>query len=165
MGVVTRVLGTADSLKGRFQHEDSLLLGSDERASPHLVGNTVAGRSIRISLPRESELNDGDVLALDGDVAVIVRAAPEELFIVRPSGALQWGIAGFQLGNLHRPVRFTDEAMLTPVDPMVGELLKRLDIPFERRTMPFVGRRYGSFSGHAHGHGSDHHHEHHHHGS
>jgi urease accessory protein len=158
MTVVTQVLGTVQVLQGQFRHEDALLLSSDERASPHFVGRTVAGRSLRISLPRESELNDGDVPAVEGDVAIVVRAAAEQLFIVRPDDALQWGVAGFQLGNLHRLVRFTDEAMLTPADPMVAEPLTRLKIRYEQRTMPFVGRCYGSFTGHGHGHG--HHHEH-----
>jgi urease accessory protein len=161
MTVVTQILGTAEALTGRFEHEDSLLLSSDERASPHFVGRTAGGRSLRISLPRQSELNEGDVLALDGDVAIIVRAAPEQLFIIRPDDALHWGVAGFQLGNLHRPVRFTDEAMLTPADPMVAEVLTRLRIRYEQRTMAFVGRRYGSFTGHGHGHGPHHEHDHH----
>jgi urease accessory protein len=163
MAIVTQVLGTVEGLKGRFQHEDSLPLSSDERASPHLLGRTVGGRSLRISLARESELNDGDVLALDGDVAVVVRAAPEELFVIHPDEALQWGVAGFQLGNLHRSVRFTDTAMLTPADPMVADVLTRLGIRYEQRTIPFVGRRYGSFTGHGQGHG--HHHERDHHAS
>jgi len=64
MAVITRVLGTVEALKGRFSSEDALLLTSDERASPHMVGHTQGGRSLRISLPRESELNDGDVLEI-----------------------------------------------------------------------------------------------------
>ena len=59
-------------------------------------------------------------------------------------------IAGFQLGNLHRPARFTDEAILTPADPMLADVLARLDIPYQERLAPFVGRRYGSFTGHRH---------------
>ena len=148
MNVVTDVLGVITDFKDRVRNQDPLLLTSEERASPHMVGRTCGGRELRISIPRGSELNDGDVLALDGDVAVVVRASPEELFVIRPTGSLQWGVAGFQLGNMHRPVRFTDDAMLTPTDPMVADLFDRLGIAFERRTMPFVGRRYGSHGGH-----------------
>jgi urease accessory protein len=158
MAVITRVLGTVETLKGRFFSEDSLLLTSEERASPHMVGHSQGGRSLRISLPRESELNDGDVLVLEGDVAVVVRAAPERLFVIRPHGVMAWGVAGFQLGNLHRPVRFTDDAMLTPADPMVADMFTRLAIPYEESLMAFVGRRYGSFTGHQHRHGHDHDH-------
>jgi urease accessory protein len=161
MAVVTKILGTVQTLKGQLRREDPLLLTSDERASPHLVSSTVNGRSVRVSLPRESELHDGDVLAIEGEVAIVVRAAPEDVFVVEPRDALQWGIAGFQLGNLHRPVRFTDTAMLTPADAMVADVLNRLHIRYERRTIPFEGKRYGSFTGH--GHGAGHHHDHDHH--
>ena len=155
MAVVTAVLGTVESLRERIGSEDPVLLNSEERASAHLVGRSEGGRSVRISLPRGTEINDGDVLALDGSTAVVARAAPEALYLVRPDRAYDWGVAGYQLGNLHRPVRFTDEGMLTPADPMVADLLTRLGIAFEARTTPFVGRRYGA-------HGAHHHHDHHH---
>ena len=157
MTVVTAVLGTVETLRERIGSEDPVLLNSEERASAHLVGHSEGGRSVRISLPRGTELNDGDVLALDGTTAVVARAAPEALYVVRPNEAYGWGVAGYQLGNLHRPVRFTDEGMLTPADPMVADLLARLGIAYEERTMPFVGRRYG-----AHGAHGAHHHDHHH---
>ncbi len=153
MTVVTEVLGTLSDLGAQIREQDPLFLTSEERASPHMVGHTEQGRDLRISMPRGTELNDGDVLALDGGTAIVVQAAPEELFVVSPEGAYSWGVAGYQLGNLHRPVRFTDDAMLTPADPMVADLLNRLDIAYERKIMPFVGRRYGSHTG-------GHHHEH-----
>lgn len=152
MAVVTAVLGTVESLRDRITAEDPLLLTSEERASAHMAGCSRSGRRVRISLPRGSELNDGDVLALEGGTALVVRAAPEALYLVSPGDARDWGVAGYQLGNLHRPVRFTDEGMLTPVDPMVAALLGRLGIAFEARTMPFVGRRYGA-------HGTPHRHD------
>ncbi len=155
MTVVTAVLGTVESLCGRFESEDPVLLSSEERASAHLVGRSEAGREVRISLPRGTEINDGDVLALDGTTAVVARAAPEALYVVNPDDAFTWGVAGYQLGNLHRPVRFGDDGMLTPADPMVADLLARLGIAFKERTMPFVGRRYGAHGAHHH-----HHHDH-----
>jgi len=153
MTVVTGVLGTIAEFEERVQEQDPLLLNSDERASPHMHGHTKGGRDLRISMPRGTELNDGDVLAVDGDVAIVVQAAPEALFVVSPIDAYTWGVAGYQLGNLHRPVRFTGDAMLTPEDAMVADMFERLGISFERKTMPFVGKRYGSHTG-------GHHHEH-----
>ena len=148
MAVVTTILGTVETLRDRITAEDPILLTSEERASAHLAGRSRGGRRVRISLPRGSELTDGDVLAVDGGTALVVRAAPEALYIVSPGDARGWGVAGYQLGNLHRPVRFTDEGMLTPADPMVADLLGRLGIAFEARTMPFVGRRYGAHGAH-----------------
>ena len=157
MTIVTAVLGTVETLRDRFESEDPVLLSSEERASAHLVGRSQAGREVRISLPRGTEINDGDVLALEGATAVVARAAPEALYVVSPGDAFTWGVAGYQLGNLHRPVRFTEEGMLTPADPMVADLLGRLGIAFEERSMPFVGRRYGAHGAHHHDH---HHHDH-----
>ena len=157
MTIVTAVLGTVETLRERIESEDAFLLNSEERASAHLAGHSEGGRSVRISLPRGTEINDGDVLALDGTTAVVARAAPEALYVVRPDEAYDWGVAGYQLGNLHRPVRFSDEGMLTPADPMVADLLARLGIAYEERTMPFVGRRYGAHGAH---HRHDHDHDH-----
>ena len=155
MTIVTAVLGTVESLCGRFESEDPVLLSSEERASAHLAVRSEGGRGVRISLPRGTEINDGDVLALDGTTAVVAGASPKALYVVNPGDAFTWGVAGYQLGNLHRPVRFSDDGMLTPADPMVADLLARLGIAFEERTMPFVGRRYGAHGAHHH-----HHHDH-----
>ena len=87
MAVVTAVLGTVDSLRDRIESEDPVLLNSEERASAHLVGRSVGGRAVRISLPRGTEINDGDVLALEGATAVVARAAPEALYVVSPDDA------------------------------------------------------------------------------
>ncbi len=160
MAIVTAVLGTVDGMRGRIASEDPILLNSEERASAHLAARSEGGRAVRISLPRGTEINDGDVLALDGTTAVVARAAPEALYVVRPEDAFTWGVAGYQLGNLHRPVRFTEAGMLTPADPMVADLLTRLGIAFEERTMPFVGRRFGAHGAHHHDHDHDHHHDH-----
>jgi len=153
VSVVTEVLGTLSDFGEQIRDQDRLFLTSEERASPHMVGHTEQGRDLRISMPRGTELNDGDVLALDGGTAIVVQAAPEELFVISPRDAYNWGVAGYQLGNMHRPVRFVDHAMLTPADAMIANLLDRLDIAYERKTMPFVGKRYGSHTGgHQHEH-------------
>jgi urease accessory protein len=139
MDVITEVLGTLAEVQ--FKSIDSLILTSEERLSPHRVGYTKSGRKLRISLPRSTELADGDVLAIDGDVAIVVEAAPEDIFVISPATSLDWGMIGFNLGNLHRPVRFTDTAILTPADPFVADLCNQMGILFERQMIPFVGQR------------------------
>jgi urease accessory protein len=172
--VITSVVGSAAEL-AETMGRDLLVLTSEERSSPHFVRTTGQGRTVRVSLPRGTEINDGDVLAIDGGVAIVVSAAPEALLSISPHGApIDWAAVGYQLGNLHRPVRFLDAGMLTPVDPMVEDLLTRMKVPFQRVQAPFVGRRYGSMSGHHHEHApaahdehdrDDHDHDHrHHHG-
>ena len=154
--VVTEVLGTMDGFKEKVKGFDRLLLTSEERSSPHLVGHTEGGRTMRLSLPRGTELNDGDVIAVEGDVAIVVAATPEELFVVSPRDAVEWGVAGYQLGNLHKPVRFTHDTILTPADAAIADVLNGLKIPYDRRMTPFVGKRYGAYVGHHHHLGDEH---------
>ncbi|MDM8167672.1 urease accessory protein UreE [Roseovarius sp.] len=159
MSVITQILFPADA-RPAGGTEDPVFLTSEQRSSPHGVLRTAGGRTLRISLPRGSELADGDVLARDGETIVVVRAAAEALFRVAPDDALMWGVAGFHLGNHHRPVRFTDTAMLTPADAKVADVLRDAGLPFAAIEAPFVGRRFGSYAGHDHDHG-DHDHDHH----
>lgn len=160
MPVITSIIGNVSELAETFPREDPLYLSSEQRASAHMVAVTKGGRTIRISLPRGTELNDGDVLDIDADTAIVVRAAVERLFAVAPDSALMWGVAAFHLGNLHRPVRFRDDAMLTPADPKVADVLRDSGITFDECDAPFVGVRYGSYAGHDHVHDHDHDHDH-----
>lgn len=157
MPVITSVMGTVSDMAGTAGGEDAVRLTSEDRASAHMAAVTEGGRRVRISLPRGTELNDGDVLVIEDGVMIVVRAAPERLFAVAPDSARMWGVAAFHLGNLHRPVRFSDDAMLTPADPKVADVLRGSNIPFDEIEAPFVGMRYGSYSGHDHdeGHGHD----------
>lgn len=151
MDVITSILGNLADLQTQFKSTDALVLTSQERLSSHMLGHTTGGRTIRLSLARSTELFDGDVLAVDQDVAIVVVAAEEDLFVISPNGNLDWGMVGFQLGNLHRPVRFTDASILTPADAMVADLLSRLKIPFAQQMTPFVGQRsHFQIRGHSH---------------
>ena len=153
MDIVTEIVGTLATLRSQINQTDALILTSEERLSPHMVRRTVGDRTVRISLPRSAELFDGDVLAIDAGVAVVVEAAPEDLFLLSPPDKLTWGVVGFQLGNLHRPVRFTETSILTTADPVVAEMLERIGIAFEHRMTPFIGHRYGAQANpHSHGH-------------
>jgi urease accessory protein len=165
MSIITAVIGHRHDIDPKYGLEP-LLLTSEERASAHFVAKTVSGRSVRVSLPRGTDLQDGDVLAIEGDWAVVVTAAEEDLLLIQPGNdAIHWWAACYQLGNLHRPARFLDDGILTPDDPMAMQILAGLGVKVERVRRPFVGRRFGSAQGlHHHGHAHDeagHDHSHH----
>jgi urease accessory protein len=152
--VITAIIGTQAELAEQIQTLDPLRLTSEERLSPHGVYTTAGGQRLRISLPRSAELLPADVLMLEQGCAVIVEAAPEALLVITPGDTpLTWGIVGFQLGNLHRPVRFTENTILTPADAIAAEMLQRLAIPFEQTIAPFIGQRHGSKPAAHHAHG------------
>lgn len=157
MTLISSIMGHLSELKN-VTSVDPLELTSEERASPHFVATTSAGRLFRVSLPRGSELNDGDVLCFDDEIAIVVKAKEEDLLFLKPGDdAVTWWAACYQLGNFHRPARFLDDGVLTPHDPLTAQLLTRLGIPFDRVVAPFVGRRYGAAGAHHHHEVDDHH--------
>lgn len=166
--IITAIAGRLADMKGAFAHVDALPLSADQRQRPHMRLSTPAGRDIAISLDRGCTLEDGDVLYIDGDTAIVVEAAPEDLIEILPLSAREWGTAAYQLGNLHREVRFLDRSMLTPWDATSAEVLSGMKVRFERVRRGFVGERFGAYTGHLHdqqlAHGGGHGHGHHDHG-
>ena len=154
--MIDKILGTVTELADRIQEIDQVELTADERARGHLRTRSQAGRELLVSLPRGTPIEDGDVLALDAGAAVVVSAAEEDLLEVRPVGEREWGMSAYQLGNLHRPVRFEPEGILTPYERSSEELLKSLGVSCQRVRRGFVGERPASFVGdhsHSHSHG------------
>ena len=157
--VVEHVIGKLADLRPAPSSVDTVSLSAEQRERPHLRVRSEQGRELVISLPRGAELDEGDVLATDEGVVVAVSAALEDLIEVRPISARQWAMSSNQLGNLHRPVRFLAETMLTPYDHILDHVLHDMEVPFKRVERGFVGERVPAFSGgHGHGHGPGHHH-------
>lgn len=151
---ITEICGRLGDGAERPTAVDDLDLTSEERASAHFAATTAGGRRVRISLPRGTELQDGDILDVQDGVTIVVKASEEELLYLRTGDdPIEWAAACYQLGNLHRPARFTENGLLTPVDPMAEQVLRSFHIRVDRVTRPFVGRRYGAV-------GSGHHHHH-----
>ncbi|WP_315924062.1 urease accessory protein UreE [Mesorhizobium sp. SP-1A] len=152
MNIISGIIGHMSDLSCP-EKVDLLELTSDERASPHFAATTRFGREVRVSLPRGTELQDGDVLCFDDDTAVVVKAKEEDLLFLKPGGdAIAWWAACYQLGNFHRPARFCEEGVLTPNDPLAAQMLDRLGVAVERIHAPFVGRRFGAAGAHHHHH-------------
>ena len=58
MAVITSILGRGELATAGYGI-DPLVLSSEERASGHFTAETAAGRTVRVSLPRGTELQDG----------------------------------------------------------------------------------------------------------
>ena len=158
--VVAAVLGKLAELARQVEAVDELELTTEERERAHLRVRSRGNRELIISLPRGEELYDGDVVQLADAVAVVVVAAPEDLLEVRPRTTREWALAAYQLGNLHRPARFLDDAILTPYDPASAEVLQGLGVATRRATRGFVGERCRALVHHHHGQGHGHDDEH-----
>ena len=150
--VVAAILGKLAELDRPVETVDELELTTAERERAHLRVRSRGNRELIISLPRGEELHEGDVVHVEGRVAVVVVAAPEDVLEVSPRTTREWALTAYQLGNLHHPARFLGDAILTPYDRSTDEVLLALGVATRRATRGFVGERCRAVMHHHHGH-------------
>jgi len=79
-----------------------------------------------ISQPRGQRLDDGAVLLLDADRAIVVRVGEERWLTVRPRDAAAALQLGYHAGNLHWRVRFAESNLQIAVEGPEADVIARL---------------------------------------
>ena len=100
---------------------------------------TEAGREIGLALPTGTRLSPGDVLYQDADVEIVVEGKPERVFALRLGKREIFGLACYQIGNLHRSIGFDDGAILVPYEPVLEKQLTRLGFAYTVEERVFTG--------------------------
>jgi urease accessory protein len=85
-----------------------------------------------LALPTGSVLAPGEVLHLDREWYVVVEPAMEALLAVVPRSTRELARVAFEVGNRHFTLAWHEGRVLVPDDPAMEQLLKRLEMPFER---------------------------------
>ncbi len=93
---------------GRVEY---LILDRDDTLRHRLRAVTDKGTDCAIALPREQKLEDGSVLRLSDDNAIVVRMAEEHWLAVKPHDAACAVELGYFAGNLHWRVRFHGDVL------------------------------------------------------
>jgi urease accessory protein len=132
--VYNRILGDAsadafhDALHA-LEHAhavDHLRMPRGDLSRRRLRAVTEKGQDVAIALPRDQQLFDGAVLALDDHAALVVRVETEQWLRLT---ARDQGMAlrlGYFCGNLHWRVRFEDETLLIAIETEERLYLDRL---------------------------------------
>ena len=104
---------------------------------------TRAGREIGLALPTGTILSPGDVLYRDDRLEIVVEGVPEKVFVLRPETREDFGRVCYQIGNLHRPIGFQGDAILTPYEPVLEKQLDRLGFAYtiEERIFTHAARQ------------------------
>lgn len=100
---------------------------------------TEAGREIGLALPTGTRLSPGDVLYRDADVEIVVEGEPERVFVLHLEKREVFGLACYQIGNLHRPIGFDNGAILVPYEPVLEKQLIRLGFAYTVEERVFTG--------------------------
>jgi urease accessory protein len=96
-------------------------------ARRRLLITTRGGEELAIALPRHQKLFDGAVLLLDGDRAIVVRAASERWLRLEPRSISDAVELGYHVGNLHWRVRFGGEVLLVAMEGRPEDYTARLE--------------------------------------
>ena len=112
---------------------------------------TEAGRELGLALPTGTVLSPGDILYRDADVEIVVEGMPEKALVLRFETREEYGLACYQIGNLHRPIGFDDGAILVPYELVLEKQLTRLGFTYTVEERIFTGALQQSQS-HAHVH-------------
>ena len=77
------------------------------------------------------------MLHVDSDWYVVVEAAREAVLVVVPRSTREVARVAFEVGNLHFGLAWDEGRVLVLDDPAMEQLLRRMDMPFERARAVF----------------------------
>jgi urease accessory protein len=140
MTVVEHLTPTS-ALAGDYDgyRRDTLTLNWEERRQGHGRRFSDSGLEFGISLPGGSVLKAGDCLVLEAErTVVVIREAPEPVYIVKPRTPQDWAYYAYHVGNRHQQVMIGQTELVFLQNPAVRSLLEQLHVPFEAGERPFT---------------------------
>ncbi len=114
----------------RLEHRgavDEVNIPVADLARRRLLATTRAGEELAIALPRHQKLFDGAILLIDGERAIVVRAATERWMRLEPRSISDAIELGYHAGNLHWRVRFQGEALFVALEGRPEDYTARLE--------------------------------------
>ena len=135
----------------------TLLLDHGDRHLRRKLLTTCEGEKLMIDLPAPVLLAHGDALVLEDGRIVVVLAAVENLYEVRPGPAAPLRHLAWHLGNRHVAAQIDENRILIRRDHVIREMLEGLGA-----TVGEVSERFQPVHGAYHHHGDGHGHHHHH---
>ena len=104
-------------------------------------GVTEAGREVAVLLPLGTSLRDGDVLRDDASGRLVVRVRPIVVWRIELASLREMGLIAAELGNLHAPIEFAGDALLTLPDGPTLRLLRTVGVTWTSIVRPFQPTR------------------------
>ena len=104
-----------------------LPLTADQRSSLRGHRRSACGRNLVLQLPRDQALQPGDtLLSADGEMQVLVEAAPEPVMRVRSAEPLALLQAAYHLGNRHVAMELHADQLVLLQDSVLADLLRHV---------------------------------------
>ncbi len=114
----------------RLEHRgavDEVNIPVADLARRRLLAVTRAGEELAIALPPHQKLFDGAILLIDGERAIVVRAATGRWMRLEPRSISDAIELGYQAGNLRWRIRFQGEALVVALEGRPEDYTARLE--------------------------------------
>ena len=119
-----------------------LTLTSDERKILRGKRLTDCDQEIILQLPREGELNDGDILLTnESNFYVEIIAKTENLIEIRSNSKIELIKTAYHLGNRHVEVEIQEELLLTKSDYIIKNMLLNFKVDVKNTKKKFFPER------------------------
>lgn len=133
--ILDKILGNIKDMEDIHCHVERIYLESDELLKRVLRVTSDHGHEYGISLPKGSEMRDGDILFNDGHNMVVISVKEDDVIVITPRDINEMGEVAHNLGNKHLPVQIEDGKIIIQYDYLVEKFLQDLQINFERKNM------------------------------
>lgn len=133
--ILDKILGNIKDMEDIHCHVERIYLESDELLKRVLRVTSDHGHEYGISLPKGSEMRDGDILFNDGHNMVVISVKEDDVIVITPRDINEMGEIAHNLGNKHLPVQIEDGKIIIQYDYLVEKFLQDLQINFERKNM------------------------------
>lgn len=133
--ILDKILGNIKDMEDIHFHVERIYLESDELLKRVLRVTSDHGHEYGISLPKGSEMRDGDILFNDGHNMVVISVKEDDVIVITPRDINEMGEVAHNLGNKHLPVQIEDGKIIIQYDYLVEKFLQDLQVNFERKNM------------------------------
>ena len=128
--------------KPRFGTFLKLTLSSDERRILRGKRLTDCEQEIILQLPRNCDLNDGDILLTnEPNIYVEIIAKIENLIEISSDSRIELIKTSYHLGNRHVEVEIQEEILLTKSDYVIENMLKNFNVDIVETKKKFFPER------------------------
>jgi urease accessory protein len=130
--------------------DDEMTLTYEARQKCRLLSRTDSGREIGLFLPRGQVLRHGLILTGHDHYRVRIKAAPENVSIVRSQNSLAFARACYHLGNRHVPLQILAGELRYLTDHVLDQMLEGLGFQILYDTLPFEPEQGAYHTQHGH---------------
>ncbi|WP_266205055.1 urease accessory protein UreE [Pontibacter kalidii] len=134
--VVTQALAKDQDLSGRTI--DFFEIEWYEASKSRMKKKTQKGVEVLVEKSHRSALEDGDLLYLSDERAILLKIKPCDCVVLRPQSLQEIGTICFEIGNKHVPIFLTDEnEVCVAYDALLYQLLLsgRFKVEIEERVL------------------------------